>query len=154
MFPEYIDDYISEDNPVRVIDAYVDTLDFKEMSFTKTKEKRQGAPGYHPSVILKLYIYGYMNSIRSSRKLEKETYRNTEVIWLLKKLKPDFKTIADFRKDNKKQLQQVFKAYFNSIIFIIHKTFIRVYSRYFILFTFRKFILHFFVFLFALFKYF
>ena len=111
MFPEYLEDYITEENSVRVIDEYVNTLNLKEMEFKKIKEHRKGAPAYHPSILLKLYIYGYMNAIRSSRKLEQETYRNIEVIWLLGKLQPDFKTIADFRKENKKQLKNVFKDF-------------------------------------------
>lgn len=111
MFPEYIEDYIEEDNPVRVIDEYVDTLDFKRMGFTKSEEVRPGAPGYHPSTLMKLYLYGYLNGIRSSRKLENETKRNIEVIWLLRKLQPDFKTISDFRKENKNNLIKVFKDF-------------------------------------------
>lgn len=111
MFPEYIEDYIEEDNPVRVIDEYVETLDFKGMGFTKSEEIRPGAPGYHPSTLMKLYLYGYLNSTRSSRKLEKEAKKNVEVIWLLRKLQPDFKTIADFRKENKTNLIKVFKDF-------------------------------------------
>lgn len=80
MFPEYLEDYINEENPVRVIDAYVNSLDLAELNFTKIKEHRPGAPGYHPSVLLKLYIYGYMNAIRSSRKLEAETYKNSHLV--------------------------------------------------------------------------
>lgn len=109
MFPDCIEDYIGEDNPVRVIDQYVELVNMS--AFTKSKEHRRGAPGYHPSVLLKLYLYGYINGIRSSRKLETESHRNIEVIWLLQKLKPDFKTIADFRKENKTQLKQVFKDF-------------------------------------------
>lgn len=111
MFPEYVEDYIKEDNPIIVIDDYIDTLDFKNMGFTKTKEIRPGAPGYHPSVLMKLYLYGYLNGIRSSRKLEKETNRNVEVMWLLRKLQPDFKTIADFRKENRNNLIKIFKDF-------------------------------------------
>lgn len=111
MFPEYVEDYIKEDNPIIVIDEYVDTLDFKKMGFTKTKEIRPGAPGYHPSVLMKLYLYGYLNGIRSSRKLENETNRNIEVMWLLRKLQPDFKTIADFRKENRNNLIKIFKDF-------------------------------------------
>lgn len=111
MFPEYVEDYIAEDNPVRVIDEYVETLDFQKMRFTKVAEIRPGAPGYHPSILMKLYLYGYLNGIRSSRKLENETHRNIEVIWLLGKLQPDFKTIADFRKENKNNLKKVFKNF-------------------------------------------
>ncbi|QNO15257.1 IS1182 family transposase [Alkalicella caledoniensis] len=109
MFPDCIEDYIGEDNPVRVIDEYVKLVNMS--AFTKSKEHRRGAPGYHPSVLLKLYLYGYVNGIRSSRKLETESHRNIEVVWLLQKLKPDFKTIADFRKENKTQLKQVFKDF-------------------------------------------
>jgi len=111
MFPEYVEDYINDDNPVRVIDEYVETLDFKKMGFTKVTEIRPGAPGYHPGTLMKLYLYGYLNGIRSSRKLENETHRNVEVIWLLRKLQPDFKTIADFRKENKNNLRKVFKDF-------------------------------------------
>ena len=111
MFPEYIEDYIKKDNTIIVIDEYVNTLDFKEMNFTKSTEHRPGAPGYHPSAIMKLYLYGYLNGIRSSRKLEKETNRNVEVMWLLGKLEPDFKTIADFRKENRNNLRKVFEDF-------------------------------------------
>lgn len=111
LFPEYVDDYISSDNPVRVIEEYVNTLNLKLMGFTKTEVDRSGAPGYNPKDILKLYMYGFNNTVRSSRKLEKETHRNIEVIWLLKKLCPDFKTIADFRKENKEQIKKVFKDF-------------------------------------------
>lgn len=111
MFPEYVEDYVDNNNPVRVIDEYVETLDLKGMGFTKAKEIRQGAPGYHPSTLMKLYLYGYLNGIRSSRKLENEAIRNIEVIWLLRKLQPDFKTIADFRKENRGNLKKVFKEF-------------------------------------------
>ena len=111
MFPEYVEDYIEEDNVVRAIDEYVETLNFKAMGFTKTCEFRPGALGYHPKTLMKLYLYGYLNGIRSSRKLENEAKRNIEVIWLLRKLKPDFKTIADFRKENKNNLVKVFKDF-------------------------------------------
>ena len=111
MFPEYIADYISEDNMVRVIDAFVESLDLREMEFTKARIGGRGAPSYNPKDMLKLYIYGYMEGIRTSRKLEKATYKNIEVIWLIRKLHPDFKTIADFRKENRKQLEEVFKEF-------------------------------------------
>lgn len=100
ILPEYLDDYISKDNTVRVIDAYVDTLDFVALKFTKTNTNRRGAPSYNPKELMKLYIYGYMNKTRSSRRLEHATNVNMEVIWLIKKIKPDFKTISDFRKEN------------------------------------------------------
>lgn len=111
MFPEYVEDYVAEDNPIRVIDEYVEALDFKKMGFTKTTENRPGAPGYHPKVLMKLYLYGYLNGMRSSRRLEDETNRNVEVMWLLRKLAPDFKTIADFRKENKTNLVKIFKDF-------------------------------------------
>lgn len=111
MFPEYVEDYVEEDNPIRVIDEYVETLNFIEMGFTKTTEIRPGAPGYHPSILMKLYLYGYSNGIRSTRKLESEANRNIEVMWLLRRLKPDFKTIADFRKENRNNLVKVFKDF-------------------------------------------
>lgn len=111
MFPEYVEDYVEEDSPIRVIDEYVETLNFIEMGFTKTTEIRPGAPGYHPSILMKLYLYGYANGIRSTRKLESEANRNIEVMWLLRRLKPDFKTIADFRKENRNNLVKVFKDF-------------------------------------------
>lgn len=111
LFPESIDDYINEDSTVRVIDEYVEQLDMKELGFKKTVYPTIGRPPYDPKDLLKLYLYGYLNRIRSSRRLEHEAVRNIEVIWLLKKLKPDFKTIADFRKDNKKALKKVFRDF-------------------------------------------
>ena len=111
MFPEYLENYVSDDNPVRVIEAFVVNLDLKKLMFTKTNSSGPGAPKYNPKDLLKLYLYGYLNSLRSSRKLEKATYNNIEVIWLIKKLHPDFKTIADFRKENKEQLKQIFKEF-------------------------------------------
>lgn len=99
-FPPTLDDYIAPDNPVRVIDAFVDQLDLQTLGFTRVVASHTGRPAYHPGDLLKLYIYGYLNRIRSSRLLERETQRNVEVMWLLKQLTPDFKTIADFRKDN------------------------------------------------------
>lgn len=111
MFPESIEDYIQEDNPVHIIDEYVEQLNMNELGFQKATSPSMGRPPYHPKTLLKLYLYGYLNRIRSSRRLEHETYRNLEVIWLLKKLTPDFKTIADFRKDNKKALKAVFRQF-------------------------------------------
>ena len=99
LFPEALDDYIKEENPIRVIDAFVDNIDLAGLGF-KTIPADTGRPAYHPSTMLKLYIYGYLNRIQSSRRLERETGRNVELMWLLKRLSPDFKTIADFRKDN------------------------------------------------------
>ena len=102
LFPESIDDFVTEDNPVRVIDMFVDHLDLLDLGFETVNPKFTGRPGYHPSTMLKLYIYGYLNRIQSSRRLEKESHRNVELMWLLERLRPDFKTIANFRKDNGK----------------------------------------------------
>ena len=111
LFPESIDQYISDGNPVRVIDEYVEGLDLEVLGFTRTVCNSAGRPPYHPKDLLKLYLYGYLNRIRTSRRLETEASRNIEVIWLMNKLKPDFKTIADFRKDNKKALKNVFREF-------------------------------------------
>ena len=97
--PEALDEYISEENPIRVIDVFIDHLDLSSLGF-KTEPAQTGRPGYHPDVMLKLFIYGYLNRIQSSRRLERESGRNVELMWLLGRLAPDFKTIADFRKDN------------------------------------------------------
>ena len=98
--PECAEDYISEENPVRVIDAFVDSLDMEELGFQKAKPVQTAWPGYDPRDMLKLYLYGYLNRIRSSRMLMRECRRNIELFYLLCGLKPDFRTIADFRKDN------------------------------------------------------
>jgi transposase len=111
LFPESIDEYVEENSTVRVIEAFVNTLDLSELEFIRHEPNATGRPPYDPKDILKLYIYGYMNRIRSSRRLETESKRNLEVIWLLKKLSPDHKTIANFRKDNKKALKSVFKSF-------------------------------------------
>lgn len=111
LFPEAIDDYITSDNPVRVIDAFVNSLDMKELGFNRDEPNINGRPSYNPRDLLKLYLYGYLNRIRSSRKLETEAARNLELLWLLRKLKPDFKTIADFRKDNNEAIKKVFKEF-------------------------------------------
>jgi transposase len=100
LFPECLDDWIDEDNPVRVIDAFVDAIDLGELGFDGVVPEATGRPAYHPSVLLKLYIYGYLNRVQSSRRLEREAGRNVEVMWLMGRLVPDHKTIADFRKDN------------------------------------------------------
>jgi transposase len=100
LFPERLDDYIGEDNPVRVIDAFVDELDLAKLGFDGVCAEETGRPGYHPATLLRIYIYGYMNRVQSSRRLERETQRNLELIWLTGRLSPDFKTIADFRRDN------------------------------------------------------
>lgn len=111
MFPDSIDDYISEDNPVRVIEAFVISLDVVSLGFKYSNPNLTGRPPYDPKDMLKLYIYGYLNRIRSSRRLEAESGRNLELMWLMRKLKPDYKTIADFRKDNQKALKLVFKQF-------------------------------------------
>ncbi len=106
-FPERLEDFIAEDNPVRVIDAYVESLDLQGLGFSSAVPFATGRPAYHPSALLKLYIYGYLNRIQSSRRLERETQRNIEMMWLIQRLSPDFKTIADFRKDNGKAIRHV-----------------------------------------------
>jgi transposase len=111
LLPEAVDDYVGPDNPVRFIDAFVDGLDLAAASFSRVEPKATGRPGYAPSDLLKLYIYGYLNRVRSSRRLEAETHRNIEVIWLLRHLKPDFKTISDFRRDNRNAFRQVFREF-------------------------------------------
>jgi transposase len=100
LFPERLDDYICEDNPVRVVEAFVEELDLGTLGFDGITPEATGRPAYHPATLLKIYIYGYLNRIQSSRRLEREAQRNLELIWLTGKLMPDFKTIADFRKDN------------------------------------------------------
>ncbi len=100
LFPDRIEDYITEENPVRVVDAFVEELDLFKLGFTSAEPKATGRPAYHPGTMLKLYIYGYLNKVQSSRRLEREAHRNLELMWLLNRLAPDFKTIADFRKDN------------------------------------------------------
>jgi len=111
LFPESLDSYITEDNPARVIDVFVDGLDLAGLGFEQTIPCATGRPAYHPSTHLKLYVYGYLNRIQSSRGLERETHRNVELMWLLGRLTPDFKTIADFRKDNGKAIRSVCRAF-------------------------------------------
>jgi transposase len=111
MFPERLDDYIAEDNPVRVIDVFVDELDLRKLGFEGMEPEATGRPAYHPAALLKIYIYGYLNRVQSSRRLERETQRNVELIWLTGRLMPDFKTIADFRKDNGKAIRGVCREF-------------------------------------------
>jgi transposase len=111
LFPESLDDYIAEDNPVRVVDVFVDELDLKTLGFEGAEPEATGRPAYHPATLLKIYIYGYLNRIQSSRRLERETQRNVELIWLTGRLMPDFKTIADFRKDNGKAIRRVCREF-------------------------------------------
>jgi transposase len=100
LFPERLDDWIADDNPVRAVDAFVDELDLADLGFEGAEPAATGRPSYHPAVLLKLYIYGYLNRIPSSRRLEREAQRNVELMWLTGRLAPDFKTIADFRRGN------------------------------------------------------
>ena len=111
LLPEAIDDYVGPNNPVRFIEAFVDGLDLQAAGFARVHAKTMGRPGFDPADLLKLYIYGYLNRVRSSRRLEAETQRNIEVIWLLRHLRPDFKTIADFRRDNRSAFRQVFREF-------------------------------------------
>lgn len=111
LLPERVEDYVGPDNPVRFIDAFVDQLDLFGLGFVRAEAKETGRPGYHPGDLLKLYIYGYLNRIRSSRRLEAEAHRNLEVIWLMRQLSPDFKTIADFRRENRGAFRKVFRAF-------------------------------------------
>jgi transposase len=111
LFPDSIDDYIEENSVVRVIDAFINSLDLSALEFTRPEPNETGRPAYNPKDMLKLYVYGYMNKIRSSRRLETESKRNLEVIWLLQKLTPDHKTVANFRKENKNALKNVFKSF-------------------------------------------
>lgn len=107
LLPECLDDFVGEDNPVRVIDVYVDELNLADLGFESVQPETTGRPAYHPSLLLKIYIYGYLNRIQSSRRLEREAQRNMELMWLAGRLAPDFKTIANFRKDNCKAIRNV-----------------------------------------------
>ena len=111
LLPEAVDDYVGAENPVRFIDAFVDGLDLAAAGFARVTARATGRPGYAPRDLLKLYIYGYLNRVRSSRRLEREAHRNIEVIWLLRSLRPDFKTIADFRRDNRAAFRAVFRQF-------------------------------------------
>jgi transposase len=111
LFPEALDEYIGEDNAVRFIDAYVEGLELEELGFKQTAPKETGRPPYDPRDLLKLYIYGYLNRVRTSRMLERECGRNVELMWLMRKLRPDFKTIADFRKENRQCFKGVFRQF-------------------------------------------
>ena len=111
MFPDYIDEYVEADAPVRLFDNFVNNLDMDELGFIRAMPKQTGTPGYDPRDLLKLYIYGYFYQVRSSRRLERECCCNIEVMWLICKLRPDFRTIADFRKDNRTAIAKVFKEF-------------------------------------------
>ena len=111
LLPECLDDFIGEDNAVRVVDAFVEELDLGALGFEGTRPAETGRPGYHPAVLLKIYIYGYLNRIQSSRRLEREAQRNVELMWLTGRLAPDFKTIADFRRDNGAGIRNVCRRF-------------------------------------------
>jgi transposase len=111
MFPELLDDYVAESNPVRVVDVFVDELDLSQLGFEGVDPATTGRPAYHPAILLKIYIYGYLNRIQSSRRLEREAQRNVELMWLTGRLMPDFKTIANFRKDNGKAIRKVCRQF-------------------------------------------
>ena len=105
LLPECLDDYVGEDNPVRVVEAFIDELDLAALGFAGVVPEATGRPSYHPATLLKIYLYGYLNRIASSRRLEREAQRNVELMWLTDRLMPDFKTIADFRRDNGTAIQ-------------------------------------------------
>jgi transposase len=111
MLPECLDDYIGEDNPVRVVEVFVETLDLRGLGFSGADPAATGRPAYHPAVLLKLYLYGYLNRIQSSRRLEREAQRNVELRWLTGRLAPDFETIADFRRHNGAGIRNVCKQF-------------------------------------------
>ena len=111
LFPARLDEYVGENNPVRAIDIFVDGLDLARLGFGDVQPLATGRPGYHPATMLKIYIYGYLNRVQSSRRLERECQRNIELIWLTGQLAPDFKTIADFRKDNGKAIRETCRAF-------------------------------------------
>src|ERR1700736_1785844 len=111
LFPELLDDYVGDDNPVRAIDVFVDELRLGDLGFDGVQPHATGRPAYHPATLLKIYIYGYLNRVPSSRRLERECQRNIELIWLTGQLAPDFKTIADFRKDNGKAIREVCRTF-------------------------------------------
>jgi transposase len=110
-FPEVLDDFVSTENPVRVIDYFIDELPLNELGFLGVKPKDTGRPSYHPAMMLKLYLYGYLNHIQSSRRLEREANHNIDLMWLTERLAPDFKTIADFRKNNSKGIKQTCRTF-------------------------------------------
>jgi len=111
LLPEAVDDYVGEENPVRFLDVFVERLDLAGLGFAHATPAETGRPPYDPGDLLRLYLYGYLNRVRSSRRLEKEAARNLELMWLLRKLRPDFKTIADFRKENRSAITQVCREF-------------------------------------------
>src|SRR5271154_6858394 len=111
LLPECLEDYVGDENPVRVVDAFIDELDLVVLGFAGVIPEATGRPAYHPSTLLKIYLYVYLNRFQSSRRLERETQRNLELIWLTGRLMPDFKTIADFRKDNGAAIRAVCRQF-------------------------------------------
>lgn len=111
LFPESLDEYVSADNPVRVVDAYMDSLDMEALGFRQATTKDTGRKPYDPADLLKLYTYGYLNQVRSTRRLEKECHRNVEVLWLMKRLAPDFKTLSNFRQQNSKAIREACRGF-------------------------------------------
>ncbi|RKT20877.1 transposase [Paraburkholderia sp. RAU2J] len=111
LLPECVDDYIGQDNPIRIVDVFVDELDLTTLGFNGTTPAITGRPSYHPGVMLKIYIYGYLNRVPSSRRLERECQRNVELMWLAGRLAPDFKTIVDFRRDNGPAIRNVCRRF-------------------------------------------
>src|SRR3954468_3509676 len=107
LLPHSLEDYVDGENPVRVIEVFIDELDLAALGFSGVTPAATGRPAYHPSTLLKIYLYGYLNRIQSSRRLERETQRNVELMWLTGRLTPDFKTIADFRRDHGKAIRKV-----------------------------------------------
>ena len=111
LLPELLDDYVTDQNPVRIVDVFVEELNLEQLGFDGLNPASTGRPAYHPSILLKIYIYGYLNRIQSSRRLEREAQRNVELMWLTERLAPDFKTIANFRKDNGKAIRNVCRQF-------------------------------------------
>jgi len=111
LLPECLDDYVADDNPVRVIEVFVNELELGKLGFDGAEPQATGRPAFHPSTLLKIYLYGYLNRLQSSRRLERETQRNLELIWLTGRLTPDFKTIADFRKDHGSAIGRVCREF-------------------------------------------
>lgn len=111
LLPEFLDDFITEDNTVRIVDAFIDELDLTALGFEGATPASTGRPSYRPAVLLKLYLYDYLNRIQSSRRLERECQRNVELMWLTGRLAPNFKTIADFRRDNGKGIRNVCRRF-------------------------------------------
>src|SRR4029079_11538594 len=111
LLPECLDDYLGADNPVRIVDVFVDQLELRGLGFSGVEPAETGRPSYHPAVLLKIYIYGYLNRVQSSRRLEREAQRNVELMWLTGRLTPDFKPIADFRKDNGRAIRNVCREF-------------------------------------------